>query len=479
VTRADQQRHRRNGRGVRCAATLGAFTLTAVAITTGLGSGMASATGFGGTFSAVASADGVRVTVTMPHSALSNEVADGGGPSVQARIDSLGTSKAFASFPYPGDTAANAPGLVRTLSGGVPVPDLPFFVQSDHPIVPKQEAGTGPYLLRAQSEASRSAATASVGLASEGIGALGLARSEATVHSTAEAVISEATSTIESFFVGPLRLGHVVSHARVSLAPDGTRTQSGDTEVFGAMVGSTVVAFTPAGLRVGAADAALPDTAPLAEPLAAAGITVEVMPRKDLPTGVVAPAIRVTQKQQSGSQVVYVLGGASASGTGEAADTSAAAGVEGGPASPAPSEAGSSSGAAFSAGSGPVPVAADAAATPGDSSASSGDDAVGAAAGYPAGAAAVRYPTSFVVPEPAGMALGSVAAGPAQYSAPPTATAPAVSQSAASARRAAVVTAVLGTAVDVKPIYGTLIAGGILALGVAVVMLGLRPGGAR
>ena len=77
------------------------------------------------------------------------------------------------------------------------------------------------------------------------------------------------------------------------------------------------------------------------------------------------------------------------------------------------------------------------------------------------------------------MALGSVAAGPAQYSAPPTATAPAVGQSAASARRAAVVTALLGTAVDVKPIYGTLIAGGILALGVAVVMLGLRPGGAR
>ena len=453
--------------------TLGALTMTAVAFTTGLGSGSAAATGFGGSFSALAAADGVRVTVTVPHSGLTNEVADGGGPSVQARVDSLGTSKAFASFPYPGDTVANLPGLVRTLSGGVPVPDLPFFVQSDHPIVPKQEAGTGPYLLRAQSEASRSAATASVGLASEGIGALGLARSEATVHSTAEAVVSEATSTIESFFVGPLRLGHVVSHARVSLAADGTRTQTADTEVFGAMVGSTAVTFTPAGLRVGAAEAALPGTAPLAEPLAAAGITVEVMPRKDLPTGVVAPAIRVTQKQQS-SEVVYVLGGASASGTGQAADTSAPAGVDGGPVSKGPSEAGSSPGAAASPGSGPNPVAADAAPTPGDSIAGSTDDAAGAAGGHPAGAAAAHYPTSFVVPEPAG-----IAAGPTQGSAAPSASAPRVSQPAASARRAAAVTALLGTAVDVKPLYGTLIAGGILAVGVAVVMRGLLPGGAR
>jgi hypothetical protein len=453
--------------------------MTAVVFTTGFGSESASATGFGGSFSALAAADGVRVTVTVPDSGLTDEVVDGGGPSVQARIDSLGTSKAFASFPYPGDTVANLPGLVRTLSGGVPVPDLPFFVQSDDPIVPKQEAGTGPYVLRAQSEATQSAATASVGLASEGIGALGLARSEATVNSTAEAVISEATSTIESFFVGPLRLGHVVSHARVSLAPDGTRTQSADTEVFGAMVGSTAVTFTPAGLRVGAADAALPDTAPLAEPLAAAGITVEVMPRKDLPTGVVAPAIRVTQKQQSGSQVVYVLGGASASGTGEAADTAAAAGMDGEPASPGPSEAGSFPDAAVSAGSSPAPLAANAAPTAGDSIAGSSDDAVGAAAGHPAGAAAVRYPTSFVVPEPAGMALGSVAAGPTQSAAPSAATAPAVGQPAASARRAAAVTALLGTAVDVKPLYGTLIAAGVLALGVAVVMRGLRPGGAR
>jgi hypothetical protein len=457
---------------------LGALTMAGVGLSTGLGAGPAAAGGFGASFSALASADGVRVTFTVPNGGLADEVADGGGPSVQARIDSLGTSKAFASFPYPGDTIANLPGLVRTLSGGVPAPDLPFFVQSDHPIVPKQEAGTGPYALRAESDGTRSTGVASVGLASEGVGALGLARSEATVMNTAEAVVSEATSTIESFFIGPLRLGHVVSHARVSLAPDGTRTQSGDTEVFGAMVGSTAVTFTPAGLRVGAADAPLPDTKPLSERLAEAGITVEIMPRQDLPTGVVAPAIRVTQKQQSGSQVVYLVGGASASGTGEAADTSPAAGVDARSGPPAQTEAGTSTGPAAPANADVPGEAAGGLQTDPGVITGSGDGASSSASGY-SPATAARPPVSFVVPDQAGAAPASEAALPAPTSAPPAATAHPGSQAALSARRAAAVTALLGTAVDVKPLYGTVIAAGILALGVAVVIRGLRPGGAR
>jgi hypothetical protein len=276
------------------------------------------------------------------------------------------------------------------------------------------------------------------------------------VTNTADAVISEATSTIESFFIGPLRLGHVVSHARVALAPDGTRTQSGDTEVFGAMVGSTAVTFTPAGLRVGAADAPLPDTKPLTERLAEAGITVEIMPRQDLPTGVVAPAIRVTQKQQSGSQVVYLVGGASASGTGETADTSPATAVGAGSAPPATPEAGTSTGPSVIAGS--------------------GDDARSPASGY-APTEPVRSPISFIVSDRAGAASGIGAAGPVRSSAPQPAPARPGSQHAVSARRAAAVTALLGTAVDVKPLYGTVIAAGILALGAAVVIRGLRPGG--
>ena len=473
---AAQRAPRPHGRALRRGAALAAATVAAVGFGAGLGAGSASASGFGASFSALAAADGVRVTFTVPNGGLTDEVADGGGPSVEARIDSLGTSKAFASFPYPGDTVAHLPGLVRTLSGGVPAPDLPFFVQSDHPIVAKQEAGTGPYVLRAQSDGTRSTATASVGLASEGIGALGLARSEATVTSTAEAVVSEATSTTEAFFIGPLRLGHVVSHARVSLAPDGTRTQSADTEVFGAMVGSTAVTFTPAGLRVGAADAPLPDTKPAADHLAEAGITVEVMPRQDLPTGVVAPAIRITQKQKSGSQLVYLIGGASASGTGEAADTSSATGVAPGSASTAPQGA-TSDGPAAALSSAPPRSAADDGRTDGDLDGGSGTETPGVASGEVAAALSGRSPISFVVADQPDSAAGAAAAPGPQSSAAPAAPAAGTNQSAASVRRAAAVTALLGTAVDVKPLYGTLIAGGVLALGAAMVIRGLRPGG--
>ena len=467
MTRATSNRH-----GVRLGAALGALTVTALVVSVGFGSTSASAAGFGGSFSALAAADGVRVTVIVPHGGLADEVVDGGGPSAQARIDSLGTSKAFASFPYPGDTVANSPGLVRTLSGA-PVPDPPFFVQSDHPIVPKQETGSGPYVLRAESSDGGSTATASVGLAAEGTGALGLVRSDAAVTTSPEAVVSEATSTVDSFAAGPLRLGHVVSHARVSLAGDGKVTKGAETDIIGATVGSTAVTITPGGLGIGDTKAPAPDTAPIKQVLAAAGITVEVTPRQDLPSGVVAPAVRVTQTQSSGSQVIYVLGAASASSIGEAADTAAAPGVDTGSNAAPPSETGSPTESG-----GPGGPNSATAPTTGIAASPSPADLTGAAASSgtdSAAAAAVRYPASFVVPPAAsGAAAPTTDASPTESAAPPP---PLGAAPRSSSGRVAAVSAVLGTAVDAKPLYGTLIAGGILALGVAMVMRGLRPGG--
>jgi hypothetical protein len=103
----------------------------------------------------------------------------------------------------------------------------------------------------------------------------------------------------------------------------------------------------------------------------------------------------------------------------------------------------------------------------------------GAAAEAPAVGASVHDPTSFVVPGPGETAAGTLSGGATQSATPPALAAPAGAQPAASARRAAAVTALLGTAVDVKPLYGTVIAAGMLALGVAVALRGLRPGGAR
>src|SRR4051794_14814560 len=141
--------------------------------------GPAQAAGFPGAFSTVAAADGLRQSVIVPGAPLSANVVDVGAPSVQAAVDSLGNSRAFASLPYPGDTAAMGSGLVRTLSGA-PVPDYPLYVHSSDPIVPKQEVVAGPYAISAESSAAASKATATGGLAAPGPAAVGLVRSDAS-----------------------------------------------------------------------------------------------------------------------------------------------------------------------------------------------------------------------------------------------------------------------------------------------------------
>ena len=77
-----------------------------------------------GSFQAAAIAEGVRYTVTVPGAPLSDQIADAGGPVAQASLDSLGTSRGFASLPYPGDTATGLPGLVAGFTGGMVIGTL-------------------------------------------------------------------------------------------------------------------------------------------------------------------------------------------------------------------------------------------------------------------------------------------------------------------------------------------------------------------
>ena len=48
----------------------------------------------GGSFTATASADGTRMTVTIRNAPLTDSPVDGGGPTAQAQLDSAGTSLA-------------------------------------------------------------------------------------------------------------------------------------------------------------------------------------------------------------------------------------------------------------------------------------------------------------------------------------------------------------------------------------------------
>jgi hypothetical protein len=453
-----------------------------------LPAGSAGAEAFVGSYAASANADGVRLTFIAPKASLSDTVADVGGPSAQATMDSIGTSRAFASFPYPGETAVTSTGLVRTLSG-VPVPDYPLYASSDHPIVPSREIGSGIFALKAESAARRSAAVASVGLAVEGAGTLGLVRSTASTDATGEAVVSEARSVIESLSIGPLRLGHVVSTARVSLAPDGQLTRQSGTEVVGATVAGTDVAITPDGLKAGGTAVGAPPAAPVADLLAKAGITVELVKAQQLPTGVAAPAVRITQQQQSGTKLIYVLGAASATAKGEGVGS----GLANGPATGGPATTGGEAAPAGSPapanGEGPSNAAPTAASEVLPPDTGTGEAGAGPA---PAGAGSFRAPAGLVVPDAGSLAAPPTSGGGSSSEAAAVTGPGAAAGSAgveppgspgqasvAGGARAAALAAVLGTGVDAKPVYGAFAIGGILGLALLLAMRGLSGGGNR
>ena len=290
-----------------------------------LGVSARGADGFAGTFGAVASADAVRVTWIVPHAPASDTVLDFGGPSAQAALDSIGGSQAFASFPYPGENAVTAPALIAGASGGqINLPSYPFWVGSSYPVSPKAESGSGPYAIKAESTDTTSTSSASVGLDSGGQAALGLAKSQASTVATPEGVTSQASTEVSAFAVGPLKIAQVISTAKAVFNGQ-TVTRDADTKVTGAMVGETPIAFTSKGLTVGSSPVPA-DPKPVMDALAAAKIGVEFMPRQDTDTGVVAPTIRVTQRDDAGQSITYVLGRTSAFAQGEGTEAPAATG---------------------------------------------------------------------------------------------------------------------------------------------------------
>src|SRR5436309_6492179 len=68
-------------------------------------------------YQASAGADGARLSVTIPGATVVDQVIDGGGPTAQAAVSSLGGSSALAAQPYPGELAIIGPGLGASLIG--------------------------------------------------------------------------------------------------------------------------------------------------------------------------------------------------------------------------------------------------------------------------------------------------------------------------------------------------------------------------
>jgi hypothetical protein len=163
----------------------------------------------GPSFDATANAYGVDAVLSTTSLPLGLN-PEGAGPVAQAHLNSLGQSDAFASSPYPGDTAENAPGLANAL--------IPVQIVPEYPLIASTQAGDDPrtvafpgITLSARSGASLAQATGITGETSTG------GTSTARVEQSGDgSVTAEGDANFNGLVLGPeLTVSSVESEAKV------------------------------------------------------------------------------------------------------------------------------------------------------------------------------------------------------------------------------------------------------------------------
>jgi hypothetical protein len=245
------------------------------------------------------------MTVTIRNAPLTDAPVDGGGPSAQAQLDSSGTSTAFASAPYPGDTVVNLPGTAAGF--GVPgVPSYPFFLQSSYPLSPQGAVNQGPYRLTVKSDPKQSQADALVGTNGNGTSA-DLRSTASTAVADDGSVTATAKSVSQALDLGVLRLGSVTSTAVVHLKTDGTLERTTSLDITAISVAGLSVGFGPKGFTVAGTTVPFPSGDQLTSLLAAEQTTISYIHPVATAHGEVAPALQITTVQSvPGQNPAYV-----------------------------------------------------------------------------------------------------------------------------------------------------------------------------
>ncbi|MEW6475797.1 MAG: hypothetical protein AB1679_26375 [Actinomycetota bacterium] len=312
----------------RIAVVVAIVALAGGGVLTGSGVGRAGAAGEAASYEAVASAEGVRFSMSAPNFVAVETFIDGGGPVSQAVIDGLGNSHAFASLPYPGDLAISGPGLLAGLTGLPSPPPYPFYVNSSYPTKPEGKLAQPGYELTATSGEASSESSAITGGAS-GDSAVGrtVTRSLANRDPATGAVTAQATGTADVINIGGvLRIGQVDALARVTRSPGQEPVRQAAFTINGVTIAGQTVGFSDKGFTLAGTTTPIPAGNPLTEALKQAKINVQYIARVDNPDGVVSPGLVITQEQQmpSGPMVVlrYVFGRMAASATLSGSSTS-------------------------------------------------------------------------------------------------------------------------------------------------------------
>lgn len=229
----------------RACAALGASTLLALTIWP---TGSANAAPV---FSTQAEAYPFRSATANPTNPIGLTL-EGFGPYARAKLDSLGTSDAVASAPYPGEIAAGGSGLVQSVTG-VQLPDYPFFLLSAAGDDPQQVNYPFSSL---STESGSAAAVASATMGSDFSGADARARAEMLSNGSAQAI---AESTFDVLELGNnVTIRGLRTVARVVADPSGQVTRTSDL---------SFQSITAPGLRY-ETPCAVPPQIPMPEPAA-------------------------------------------------------------------------------------------------------------------------------------------------------------------------------------------------------------------
>ena len=242
---------------------------------------------------ALAAAQGIRTSLTMPGFLLVESVFDGGGPVAQSVVDPAGGA-GFASLPYPGETAMSVPGLVAA-GGGPALPAYPLYVRAGSS-QPDQSVSdpAGLYALRAV--VSANGATADARLGSHGQAVVSGGQTHTEVSRSAEAVTASAESITEGIVVaeGALTIASVRSRSRTVLprvgevsGPGGPQTGT-ELVVEGGRAGPLSFSYGPGGLVVDGGPVPIPagdGLAALNRALAPAGVALGIARGEDVAGG--------------------------------------------------------------------------------------------------------------------------------------------------------------------------------------------------
>jgi hypothetical protein len=297
----------------------------------------------GAGFGASSSAFGVRVSMDISKAPLVPNIVDGGGPLAQTALDSLGTSVALASFPYPGDVVLNlsgllaglgpqAPALVSGIPGLVgsnipglpadaldllsqvqlpgelieplvaaapPLPPYPFAAQADA-LSPHQAVDLGVGRLVADASPSRVAATASSAPGASGALLVPLEASSSIERRDDGSLVVESSGSMSGLRLGPIVIGSITSTARIVRAADGTVTKSSTFRAAAVQVGALSVDLTREGMSIGGTPVPAPVAATVNGALAAAGVHLQVLPKVETASTVVASGLELVRPQDFG-----------------------------------------------------------------------------------------------------------------------------------------------------------------------------------